>query len=361
MFFRTNSYWMNNQAIIHDCAAIPRYRDAGKVTICPLDGTEVEDFCSIPRECSGRLHDCKALNGFKAVCISDSSDGQIYEYYYGQKDQIDSNNYTKCQERSLKSIYKPAYVHYTSEVWSYTGFEHCQCMCDEEDYWIDTSPVFSDFQNDMVIVGAKFVLTSDKVLKLSIQQGKLLPDGTIDVPEGESLPWITEPSKDSKTKLIMSTKIRLGTNLLPDGRVLVGLGPYLRDAEHHTDLLLVQYSANYATFGSGEDFRPLESIRNIFQDRELDVRDADSPDKAPADLEIQNENAFSYVELVTSNGKDGGKSTIPFFDGQEVTPSILTPLSGAGLYWKGKKGSGGFIGIELYTWNIVPNILKALR
>ncbi|KAJ8673349.1 hypothetical protein QAD02_004611 [Eretmocerus hayati] len=300
-----------------DCDAIPETQAKSRIEICPWDENGAgNNICSISRSCTGTLYGCKDSNDLQAVCVSDSSNGQRYQYFYGADDEkIVSDNYGKCKERSLKKIY---YWHYFN-----TGmYESCQCLCEEGEYWIDDTPVYSNL--GMFIVGAKFVLTSENVLTISIQQGKLLPNGVIDVPEGGTLPWITGSGEKSNTTVLqVKSIIKYST----------------------VNYMNISYHA-YSFSSSG-----------IY--REINVTNADSPERATTSKMLQS-NEIGFVTFTTTNAKDGGQSTIPFFDGQEVTSSIPTLLSGAGLYWKGKEGSGGYIGIELYTYNIVPNILKAL-
>lgn len=49
--------------------------------------------------------------------------------------------------------------------------------------------------------------------------------------------------------------------------------------------------------------------------------------------------------------KDAGQTTIPFIDIQPVEPKPPAPLSGAGIYHKGRDGYGGFVSLKLITYN----------
>ena len=68
-------------------------------------------------------------------------------------------------------------------------------------------------------------------------------------------------------------------------------------------------------------------------------------------------NDAQYVTFtITDMQKDVGQTTVPFIDTQEVVTNPPMPLGGAGLYHRGQEGYGGFIGLKLYTYNIVDYI-----
>lgn len=74
------------------------------------------------------------------------------------------------------------------------------------------------------------------------------------------------------------------------------------------------------------------------------------------DNKLDSKNASFLTMTITDLKKDGGQTTIPFIDVQEVFTNPLTPLSGIGLYHKGQPGYGGFMGIKLLTYDIASQI-----
>lgn len=48
---------------------------------------------------------------------------------------------------------------------------------------------------------------------------------------------------------------------------------------------------------------------------------------------------------------DAAQTTVPFFDAQIVAPQPATLLSGVGLYYKGTRWFGGFIGVKVFTFD----------
>ena len=89
---------------------------------------------------------------------------------------------------------------------------------------------------------------------------------------------------------------------------------------------------------------------------ELKLGDVDVPTKAMvSNTPISNDDQFVSF-TTTSMEKDGGQTTIPFIDTQEVVPRLPTLLSGAGLYLRGQKGYGGFLALKLYTYNLIEHV-----
>lgn len=65
----------------------------------------------------------------------------------------------------------------------------------------------------------------------------------------------------------------------------------------------------------------------------------------------------TYVQFTHSDfSKDAAQTTIPFIDTQEVINKPAVPLMGAGIYYKGKTGYGGFIAPRIKTYNYGKHI-----
>lgn len=62
----------------------------------------------------------------------------------------------------------------------------------------------------------------------------------------------------------------------------------------------------------------------------------------------------TFIEFQpTDDVKDFGQTTIPFLDARAVHPVRAMPLSGAGLYYGGEGGFGGYIGLKLIPNNFL--------
>lgn len=65
---------------------------------------------------------------------------------------------------------------------------------------------------------------------------------------------------------------------------------------------------------------------------------------------IVEENGF--VKFQTGNwAADASQTTVPFFDKQEVITNPSAPLSGIGTIYKSHNKSGGFIALQLLTFD----------
>lgn len=69
-------------------------------------------------------------------------------------------------------------------------------------------------------------------------------------------------------------------------------------------------------------------------------------------------NTDSFVKFgPTAYSQDVGQTTVPYIESSAIEPTYLVPLAGAGLYYKGTKGSISFIAPKLISYDIEPNIL----
>lgn len=85
----------------------------------------------------------------------------------------------------------------------------------------------------------------------------------------------------------------------------------------------------------------------------------ESPDKSDRSLSksIPDITPNSYIDFQpTDIGKDAAQTTVPFIDIELVEPTHPTILSGAGLYYKGQPGFGGFIAPKIVTYDFSPHI-----
>uniref|UniRef100_T1GH18 Uncharacterized protein n=1 Tax=Megaselia scalaris TaxID=36166 RepID=T1GH18_MEGSC len=61
---------------------------------------------------------------------------------------------------------------------------------------------------------------------------------------------------------------------------------------------------------------------------------------------------FTYTDM----DKDAAQTTVPFIDIQEVVSRPPVPLSGLGIYHKGRNGFGGFLAPKLITYDFTSHI-----
>lgn len=64
-----------------------------------------------------------------------------------------------------------------------------------------------------------------------------------------------------------------------------------------------------------------------------------------------------YIDFVNSDiDADAAQSTVPFIDIQEVVSDPIVPLSGVGVFHKGRDLSGGFIALKTFTYDFSAHI-----
>lgn len=83
---------------------------------------------------------------------------------------------------------------------------------------------------------------------------------------------------------------------------------------------------------------------------EINLDDSDIPTKAR--LSEPDWGTNLYLKFThTDFDKDMAQTTIPFIDSQKVTSYPQVPLRGAGIYYKGSKGYGGFIAPSITAYD----------
>ncbi|KAJ8674413.1 hypothetical protein QAD02_005675 [Eretmocerus hayati] len=333
----------------HQCSSM------NETTSC--DAREPGDVCSVSRPCAGRMFDCTDSNDLD-ICISATST-QRYQYYHQSKVAgiyVELyNGYESCNTYQLhgfpRSKPRPGFKGIRFRKYICGG---CKCTCEEEQFWINQEAALADTENNMVMTGAKFVL-NDNIIEIHIQQGKLLPNGIIDVPAGgaKSLPWIGPQKKDlvpiswNEARKIFLAEESGSTS----SAVVIGLG--LSYGKHRRwpekAIHLTVYTALF-NFEKGNVYKSYTYQNDPweFPERVLDLVEAESP-KKPSTISKETMKYGIQLKFTASGGTDGGQSTIPYIDAREVTSNIPTPMSGAALHWKGMEGTGGFIGI--IAWN----------
>ncbi|KAJ8674554.1 hypothetical protein QAD02_005816 [Eretmocerus hayati] len=322
---------------------------------CP--GTEANTICGISQPCGGELRGCQTLNdSIREVCVSDHLGEHRYSYYTSSARPLKTESTDRdCHKRDLQET-----EHWNSlDIW-FLSFKKekrtcssCDCTCEEGEYFINTAPVHSEVSKNRVVTGAKFMLNHN-VLELFIQQAELLPNGEI----YDETHWIGPKTKMlHKVSWNGARKFLLSPTMIPQNHVLTGLSLHYKmanDTSNQSSYVFLRTHSCGFDYASGDlipDQVGIGNLQSSLPHMDVDLQDLTSPKTSEMDHEefIQND---AWITLSTSNGVDGGQSTVPFFDGQEVTSGKLSPLSGAGLYYKGKKGWAGYIGIELYTFNI---------
>lgn len=159
---------------------------------------------------------------------------------------------------------------------------------------------------------------------------------------------------DYHTLTYKSRSINLETVMAPAGSIVTGVRLRLIN-----DRLTLQIRATEFNFASGELNN--NSHKWIFNDmnikrQPLILHRTDISTKSQL-KSIPYQNPNLYIEFgPTDIDDDVSQTTIPFIDIQLVEPIIPIPLSGVGLYYKGRPYYGGFIAPKLITYNFAQHI-----
>lgn len=342
------------------------YQDV-PVTVCNGD-----QLCQKQPKCSGRLYSCRFIEADMTVCHSNSTTDPLRRYDIINFDDgrvLGNDGQSKACAGSTQHL----------ESWSSLLFwrcNYCFCLCDEpgplSDRYFNLRDTLSDYQNNMIVTGARFV-KDQRVFHLQLQQGALLPGGLINQ---SSIEWIPLETYD-----VNHVDIRNGYDyheLSYDSRSLdldqitavndslVVTGARFRVIDKHLNLevrfslfnfstgRLVNPNVNSFWLGNnktpGHENNPREKL--VLYDPQVSTK---SPLQSRP---LSNDN--QYMEFINSSlDKDAAQNTVPFIDIQEVVTDPAVPLSGLGIYHRGRKGFGGYFAPKIVTYNLLHNFDNA--
>ncbi|MPC86068.1 hypothetical protein E2C01_080880 [Portunus trituberculatus] len=86
--------------------------------------------------------------------------------------------------------------------------------------------------------------------------------------------------------------------------------------------------------------------------QEINLHSPDDPTKFPALSKIDSLPDTFMRFIPTDRVKDVAQLTVPFFDSQTVAPTPSSWLSGIELFHKGQPGSGGFLAMKVFNYDV---------
>lgn len=250
----------------------------------------------------------------------------------------------------------------------------CFCYCDEigpkSDRYFSLRPVISNTARNMVITGIS-LRKHNQMFTWKITEGHLINNGQINRTGVSPLAarWKTghlfnindyhvEEGIDYHTLSWENRSINLDTLIAPPGKVLTGI----RFRVMHGRLVL-EIKASKFDFSTGKisDLGDLDWFSDSLLNREQIVLDElDVPVRARSKSVPDIIGAKKMLEFgPTGREKDAAQTTIPFIDAQLVEPKYLVPLSGAGIYYKGQPGYGGYVAPKIVTYDFSPHVKGA--
>lgn len=322
-------------------------------------------------KCSGRLHSCRFIEADMSVCHSNSTTDPLRRYDFINFDDgrvLGNDGQLKtCAENTQRLESTSSYVFWRCN--------YCFCLCDEpgplSDRYFNLRAKLSDYENNMIVTGARFV-KNQRVFHLQLQQGVLLPGGLINQ---SSLEWIPLDTYD-----VNHVDIRNGYDyheLSYDSRSLdldlitaandsfVVTGARFRVRDKHLNL---EVRFSLFNFSTGRLINPNAKSFWMGNDKTIDHENNPRQKLVLFDPQVSTKSALAsrplsnnnqFMEFISSSwDKDAAQNTVPFIDIQEVVPNPAVPLSGLGIYHKGRKGYGGYFAPKLVTYNLLNNFVK---
>ncbi|BFG02405.1 uncharacterized protein DMAD_01914 [Drosophila madeirensis] len=330
------------------------------------EGCYKDLYCARQPKCSGRLYNCQFVDSDMWVCPSPKNSTRRYEY-------IEYENGRTLGQRANC-------VRGTTKVdswWRYL-FWHCSycfCMCDEQglksDRFFNLREAVSDVKRNRVVTGLRFV-KKNRIFHLQIQEGELLPRGGIN---HTTLSW-----KPVENYNIFDRDVKKGTDyhtlsyesrsidlddVDTDDNSFVVTGVRFRVVGAHLNL-----EACYSEFDfkTGQLLQP--EVNSYWKSNDNTDVSGDSKTRrekvslSNADVStrtitysIPQSRHNQYIEFTnTGMDKDAAQSTVPFMDIQDVISNPPVPLSGIGIYYKGRNGYGGFLGPKIITYDFTPHV-----
>ncbi|XP_066151755.1 uncharacterized protein [Euwallacea fornicatus] len=314
------------------------------------------DFCSKLEGCSGNVINCFFVESYGTICASAAKSYRRYEYV----------KYTSGKTMG-KSDSCPN--HRTVNSWTrwFVRCHYCMCLCDQvgpfSDRYINLRPVMADVKNNRVVTGLRFV-KHNRILHLQIQEGELLPYGYINQ---RTVQWvkldsyqITDRGVQNKIDFFaMSHRERSMAmdeiQVNEDNHVLTGVRFQFRNGEIYLQIHVSSFDWHTGKVNDKEGHYIYETSRE--ERVKYQLSKPDIPTKTPSRSRMHFSASKRYVEFThTDFEKDVAQTTVPFIDIQEVVNRPAVPLIGAGIYYKGNDGYGGFIAPRIKTYNFAKHV-----
>ncbi|KAH8343078.1 hypothetical protein KR059_004741 [Drosophila kikkawai] len=341
-------------------------------------------YCARQPRCSGRLYNCQFVDSDMWVCPSAQNSTRRYEFIEYENGRVLGQR-ARCTRGTTK----------VDSWWRYLLWHcsYCFCLCDEQglksDRFFSLRDSVADVKRNRIVTGLRFVKLN-RIFHLQIQEGELLPRGAInqstlewkpvdkynifdrDVKKGVDYHTLSYESRtidlddvntDDNSFVITGVRFRVvGTHL--------NLEAYYSEFDFKTGQLVQVEGNSYWKSNDNTDVSnnskerrwvcPLsreKDFTSIYFSREklrLENADVSTRTITPS---IPQSRHNQYIDFTnTGLDKDAAQSTVPFIDIQDVISNPPVPLSGIGIYYKGRNGYGGFLGPKIITYDFTPHV-----
>ncbi|KPU75110.1 uncharacterized protein Dana_GF20993, isoform C [Drosophila ananassae] len=328
------------------------------------EGCFKEKYCARQQRCSGRIYNCQFIDSDMWVCPSPQNSTRRYEFIEYESGRVLGQR-TKCHRGTTK----------VDSWWRYLLWHcsYCFCLCDEQglksDRFFNLRDSIADVKKNRVVTGLRLV-KSNRIFHLQIQEGELMPRGVInqstlewrpvekynifdrDVKKGVDYHTLSYESRsidlddvntDDNSFVVTGVRFRLvGAHL--------NLEAYFTEFDFKTGKLIQPEINSYWKSNDNTD------VGGGARREKLRLANTDLPTRTIATSLVQSRHN-QYIDFTnTGLDKDAAQSTVPFIDIQDVVSNPPVPLSGIGIYYKGRNGYGGFVGPKIITYDFMPHV-----
>ncbi|XP_016912743.1 uncharacterized protein LOC107998157 isoform X2 [Apis cerana] len=320
-------------------------------------GCYKNQFCSQQRKCNGRILKCEYIDSDMWICPSPEHNDRRYEYIEYENGQIFGEKST-CNKGTTKvdSWWR----------WLFWHCSYCFCYCDDNnmnsDRYFSLRKVVSDVANNKVVTGVRFKKVN-QIIHIQIQQGELMPRGNIDktsvqwksIEEFNVLDNNIKNGIDYHTLSWEKRGLDLDDLVLDKNYLLTGFKFRMVGSRLNLEVRMTPFN-----FTTGKLIEPLNNSFWFSHDRtdrtELKFENPNIPTRLPL-LALPDSKTEQYLNFAPSDRKtDAAQNTIPFLDVQSVESNPPIPIAGAGIFHKGRLGSGGYVALRLITYDFSKHL-----
>ncbi|XP_064536031.1 uncharacterized protein LOC135426708 [Drosophila montana] len=332
-----------------------------------VTGCQKNEFCNDQPKCAGRVHSCQFVDSDMDVCQSYGNSSRRYEFIH-----YDNGRLLNIDEDGTKNLVCSRGSNRVKS-WSFHLFwrcHYCFCLCDEpgpqSDRYFSLRDTLSDFHQNKIVTGARFI-KDQRIFHLQLQQGELWPGGLINQ---SSLDWIPLESFDVNHvdirngfdyhELTFESRSLDLDEITAKNDSLVVTGARFRVIDKHLNL---EVRFSLFNFTTGRLLNP--EVNSFWLGNNADkprqkllLKNPDKPTKTTVkSVPLSKNNQF--MEFISSSmDMDAAQTTVPFIDIQDVVTNPAMPISGLGIYHKGKEGFGGFFAPKIVTFNLLQKLTQ---
>ncbi|XP_076285669.1 chemokine-like protein orion isoform X1 [Lasioglossum baleicum] len=326
-----------------------------------VHGCYKNQFCAQQRKCNGNVIHCEYIDSDMWVCPAAKNSHRRYEYVVYENNQVfGQRGMCKREETKVDS-------------WWYWLFWHCSycfCYCDDQssrsDRYFSLREVTSDTANNKVVTGVALKKVN-QIMHIQIQEGQLLPRGNINKTTVAWKPVVPFSILDKNVKngvdyhsLAWEKRgLDLDDLVSDQNHLITGLRFRTIGSRLNLEIQVTPF-----TFTSGELSQPSVNsfwIGNDVTNRsQLELKNPDIPTRTQLPS-LPDSKKHRYVNFSPSDRvMDAAQNTVPFIDIQPVKSDPPVPMAGAGVFHKGRPGSGGYVALKLITYDFTPHLMVDL-